>query len=110
MRSERMDVKGSEDVGMIIKKTIEKILQEHNVKPLKIILFGSRARGDHGKDSDWDCFVIIDKNLTRSEKRKITAEIRMELARMSIPNDVIIKSVSDFEREKRCWMFELLCP
>ena len=27
----------------------------------EIILFGSRARGDAGKDSDWDILVVTDK-------------------------------------------------
>lgn len=27
----------------------------------KIILFGSRARGDARKDSDWDLLIILDK-------------------------------------------------
>ena len=29
----------------------------------EIILFGSRARGDHKKDSDWDILIITDKGL-----------------------------------------------
>jgi len=27
----------------------------------ELILFGSRARGDHKKDSDWDILVLTDK-------------------------------------------------
>ena len=30
----------------------------------KIILYGSRARGDYREDSDWDILVIIDKEKT----------------------------------------------
>ena len=32
------------EVRKMIKETIEKVLRQYNVKPLKIILFGSRAR------------------------------------------------------------------
>jgi predicted nucleotidyltransferase len=28
----------------------------------KIILFGSQARGDARKDSDWDLLILLDKN------------------------------------------------
>lgn len=28
--------------------------------PLEVILFGSRARGDFGPDSDWDLLVVLD--------------------------------------------------
>ena len=32
----------------------------HNIDPkAKIILFGSRARGDSKKDSDWDLLILI---------------------------------------------------
>ncbi len=41
----------------IITREIEKV----GLKVIKIILFGSRARGDFKKDSDWDLLVIVDK-------------------------------------------------
>ena len=28
--------------------------------PIEVILFGSRARGDAGPDSDWDLLVVVD--------------------------------------------------
>ncbi|HWP47204.1 MAG TPA: nucleotidyltransferase domain-containing protein [Candidatus Limnocylindrales bacterium] len=27
----------------------------------QVILFGSRARGDHAPDSDYDCLVVLDE-------------------------------------------------
>jgi len=51
----------------LIRKTVHE--QEPNAD---IILYGSRARGEARKDSDWDVVVIIDKpSLTFSEKGKI---------------------------------------
>jgi predicted nucleotidyltransferase len=35
------------------------------ISPKKIILFGSRARGDHSEDSDYDILLIIDKSFKR---------------------------------------------
>jgi len=37
----------------------------------KIILFGSRARGDYKEDSDWDFLIIVNEELNRKEKRAI---------------------------------------
>jgi predicted nucleotidyltransferase len=37
-----------------IKRIIIEELEKENIKVHKIILFGSRARGDFKEDSDWD--------------------------------------------------------
>lgn len=51
----------------LIRETVR--LQEPNAD---IILYGSRARGEARKDSDWDVIVIIDKLVMNfSEKGKI---------------------------------------
>jgi len=50
-----------------MKMTREEILQSikvvlHSVVPDgKVILFGSRARGDAREDSDWDLLILLDK-------------------------------------------------
>ena len=33
----------------------------------EVILFGSRARGDARKDSDWDILILLDKDKIRLE-------------------------------------------
>ncbi len=51
---------------MIHRKTLFKKVKEvvYNFDPqAKVILFGSRARGDHRKDSDWDFLVLTKKKL-----------------------------------------------
>ncbi len=51
-----MDIKGLK-VPELIKKRI------HVLDPdAGIILFGSRARGDSGKDSDWDILILIEQD------------------------------------------------
>jgi len=40
-------------------------------KPLKVILFGSRSRGDFGEQSDIDLLVVLDKDeIPRTFKEK----------------------------------------
>ncbi|MEN3039570.1 MAG: nucleotidyltransferase domain-containing protein [Candidatus Kryptonium sp.] len=75
-----------------IKELIEKIFQERGIKVNKIILFGSRARGEHKKESDWDLLIIINQELSRERKLEISHLIRRGLAERFIPCDVLIKS------------------
>ena len=37
----------------------------------KIILYGSRARGDFREYSDWDLLILIEKELTEKQKLEI---------------------------------------
>lgn len=37
----------------------------------KIILFGSRSRGDYREESDWDFLILTDEEATEELKRKI---------------------------------------
>ena len=80
----------------IIKKEVE----DAGLKIINILLFGSRARGDYKEDSDWDFYVIVDKDIGFSEKREIARRIRRKLAELKIPNDIIIQSASIVERRR----------
>ena len=47
-----------------IKKTVSEIDPE-----ARVILFGSRARGDYGKESDWDLLILTSIPATEENKR-----------------------------------------
>jgi len=51
------------DVLELIKRVVLEEAGKLGVKVEKIILFGSRARGDYREDSDWDILVIVHKRL-----------------------------------------------
>jgi len=80
-----------------IKEIINKVFQEKGIKLEKIILFGSRARGDNKQNSDWDLLIIVSNKLDLEDKRKISKEIRIKLAEIFIPCDVLIKSASEID-------------
>ncbi len=83
-----------------IKAEILKCLSEIGVSVNQIILFGSRARGDHSKSSDYDFLIITKKTFTIKEKMKIAKAIRKALAELYIHSDVIINSEEEAEFKK----------
>jgi len=64
------------------------------------VLFGSRARGDAGKHSDYDLLLIINEPHKPLEKYAIANKIRSFLAEHFINADVIVKSSDEVERYK----------
>jgi len=89
-----------EEKLQVAKKVITREIEKKGLKVAKIILFGSRAREDYTKDSDIDLYVIVDKEISFAEKRKITSNIRIKLAELKIPNDVIVQSESVADKRK----------
>lgn len=79
---------------------IREIFSGKNFKIEKIIFFGSRARGDYKNDSDWDFLVISKSELPIREKYRLIALIKRQLARLNIPNDIIVQSRHKFESQK----------
>jgi predicted nucleotidyltransferase len=56
-------------------------------KPRRVILFGSRARGDHGPDSDIDRLVVVDDD-TPAEKVTLKAGFQ-SLTLIARPSDML---------------------
>lgn len=81
-------------------KTIQTVLQVHDIQVEQIYLFGSRAQGTARPDSDWDVYVLMKDDMTFADRRRLTTEIKRELARQRIPNDVILKSNKQFQASK----------
>lgn len=58
----------------------------------RILLFGSRARGEARPDSEWDFFVVTDREPPYPERRNIAAQIRRRFVEAGFWGDVFIQS------------------
>ena len=81
------------------RQIIEKISKSIHDKDLtaEAFLFGSRARGDNRKDSDWDILILIDNNKVTNE---IEDNFRDELYNIELESGQII---STFIYSKDYW-------
>ena len=65
--------------------------------PLKVVLFGSLARGAPNYDSDVDLLVVFD-HAELGDKRDLTVSIRRALAGIPVPVDVVVTDVDEIDR------------
>jgi predicted nucleotidyltransferase len=63
--------------------------------PDKIILFGSRARGDELPDSDIDVLVLFDEV---EDRHRRTTDLYLALAGLGKPMDIVVSTTGRFER------------
>jgi predicted nucleotidyltransferase/DNA-binding transcriptional ArsR family regulator len=64
-------------------------------QPARVILFGSRARGDAGEDSDVDLLVVFDEV---SDRRERAVDIARLLRAAPFAKDILVASASDISR------------
>ncbi len=74
----------------ILDETVRRILSV--VKPRRIILFGSAARGNMRPSSDLDLLVVMPDGIHR---RKTAVEIYKVLRGIGLPKDVIVVTEQD---------------
>ncbi|HON06670.1 MAG TPA: nucleotidyltransferase domain-containing protein [Verrucomicrobiota bacterium] len=84
----------------LLKTEILKCLDKSGVKVSRIILFGSRAKGNYSKFSDYDFLIITKQTLPIEQKMEIAKEIRIALAQLHIASDIIINSEEEVELKK----------
>ena len=81
-----------------IQTLLKKVFGDLNYE--KLILFGSRARGDFSEGSNYDILIIVQKSLAIKEKMRLSARLRRELAKKGIDADIILKSNDEIDYYK----------
>ncbi len=66
-----------------------------NCHPVKLILFGSHARGDARPESDIDLLVVLAEVL---DKRQAAVEIRRMLVDLPVCKDIIVTTPEEITR------------
>lgn len=77
----------------VLEKLVARIAVEFS--PLRIILFGSAARGDEGSDSDLDVLVVMPDGVHR---RQTAQAIHRSLADLPVAKDVVVVTESDVRK------------
>ena len=82
-----------ENVTIRIDDAVRKIIDQFH--PVKIILFGSYARGAASPDSDVDLLVVMN---VKDSKRRQAVEIDLALSDRTFPLDLIVVTPEEFEK------------
>jgi predicted nucleotidyltransferase len=70
-------------------ETAGKTLAELADNPVKVVLFGSRARGDAGPESDYD-FLVVERDPTNRHEEMV--RLRRALRGLGVPMDIMVVS------------------
>lgn len=81
-----------------INKIVDNITKE--IQPRKLVLFGSRAGGAPGPDSDVDLCIIEDRIKDKSAE---FIKIRKLLGDFILPMDIVILGKEEYEKRKDIW-------
>jgi uncharacterized protein len=65
------------------------------VHPIRIVLFGSAARGQAGADSDLDLLVVVPSG---THRRRVAQEIYRRIGGLGIAFDVLVATPDDLHR------------
>ena len=79
----------------VIEHLVQRIVEE--VHPLRIIVFGSAARGEIGPDSDIDLLVVMPDG---THRRRTAQLLYRRIRGARVPFDILVATPSDLERHR----------
>ena len=92
------------DVLELIRKVVLEEAGRLGIRIEKIILFGSRARGDYREDSDWDILVVVHKRPGWRQLFRFQSRVRVRLFEaLGREIDLIVIDKKWFEERKGLW-------
>ena len=80
-------------------KVIEQLVRHivETVQPLRIILFGSAARGEMGPDSDIDVLAVMPEGVHRRHTAQL---LYRQIRGLGVPFDILVATPDDLEKHK----------
>ena len=66
--------------------------------PIRVTLFGSRARGDFTRHSDVDLLVVVDGPIDSMDRRQTAVAIRRALGDLVVAKDIVVTTPDEIER------------
>jgi predicted nucleotidyltransferase len=79
-----------------VPELVGRIVRE--VDPLKVILFGSRARGDEHAESDIDLLVVMPESWAGAGKRRAAVAVMAALRDLPVAKDVVVTTPEELLR------------
>ena len=76
-----------------VQTMVDRIVESFH--PVRIVLFGSRARGSDTADSDVDLLVVLHDV---ADKRRTAVEIRRVLSDMPVCKDIVVTTPDEIAR------------
>lgn len=87
------DRSAAADISAVIAEMTARIVRDFD--PLRIVLFGSHARGDASPSSDVDLLVVLPHV---EDKRRTTSAIRRSLADLPVCKDIVVSTPTEIAR------------
>ncbi len=84
-----------ESQPQVIEELVQKIVKV--VKPQRIILFGSAARGEFGDASDIDLLIIMPEG---THRRRTAQKLYRQIRGIPASFDILVATTRDIERHK----------
>jgi predicted nucleotidyltransferase len=71
----------------------------------EVILYGSRARGDEKKDSDWDILILTDYSIDLSQERRFRDKLYDLELETGEPFSVFVYSKNEWQTKQKITPF-----
>jgi len=86
------------DALELIRRVVEEEARGLGVKVERVVLFGSRARGDWDEESDWDILLVVEPSVERGLIRRLQYRVYRALGDHGIYADVLVVPRDRLER------------